>query len=235
MCRWDRAWGWMASTTCESSPRSCRYVDRTAALLILNRDTHMCTCAHTNTYKLWLKSCLASDLLCRNADRFPKGVFDAAQRPDRQLLGSVRQQVRSEASALVPTPLHVSNMSVAMLNETHFSAHTVLCCIAGCWILSSVRTMAAAGRTVIVGMTTQLQDTHSSTKFAWTLNPWAWQVSRCSRLYTTWSKQTKKNGLKVQCTNVCHGVDRILDCSNHLPFLPLPSWLLNYTGGHTQA
>lgn len=42
----------------------------------------------------------------------------------------------------------------------------------GCWTLLNVRIMAAEDRIATVGMTTQQQDTHSSTKFVWTWAPW---------------------------------------------------------------
>lgn len=53
------------------------------------------------------------------------------------------------------------------------SSRSDLCPLSGCWIPSSVRTTAAAGRTATVGMTTRPQDTQSSTKSAWTSTPWA--------------------------------------------------------------
>lgn len=39
-----------------------------------------------NSFSFLVSMCLCADLLRRDADRFPKGVRDPAQRSDRQLL-----------------------------------------------------------------------------------------------------------------------------------------------------
>lgn len=64
-----------------------------SALCELLLRTSWANLLHPHRLSSAVSMCLASDLLCWNADWFPKGVCDLAQRSDRQLLRGVWIQV----------------------------------------------------------------------------------------------------------------------------------------------
>lgn len=83
----------MGNTISKSNPGSYRYVCPVINCFFTHLES---TCNFPYRLSSVVSMCFcASDLLCWNADRFPKGVCYPAQRSDRQLLGGVWAQVRT--------------------------------------------------------------------------------------------------------------------------------------------
>lgn len=83
--RWDRVWGWMENTISKWSRGSYRCVKNASAYIM----TQLTASPHKFSSVLFM----CSDLLCRDADWFPKGVCDPSQRADWQLLRGVWTKV----------------------------------------------------------------------------------------------------------------------------------------------